>query len=290
MRSMTGYASEEAHIGPDRITIEVKTLNNRYLELKFRSSPEYSFLEPKILKELKSFFSRGSIEMSLFRETRLDKTSFPSLNTPLISYYFKTLRHLKKKFLLKGDIHVRHLISMPNIWNYKHSFSRELEFKKLFPILQTCFKKVNLMREKEGNALQKMILRDIKRLEKKIIGLSFYKETLSQKHEERLKERMTKLLGEQKLDDQRLCQEIAYLMDKADVGEELQRLSSHLKHFRSVLHEKGAIGKKLDFVIQEMNREINTVGSKIQDLKLTQEVIECKSLLEKMREQVQNVE
>ena len=101
---MTGYASEEAHIGPDRITIEVKTLNNRYLELKFRSSPEYSFLEPKILKELKSFFSRGSIEMSLFRETRLDKTSFPSFDR-WTSFLFCFLCFLPSS-LINIDTHV----------------------------------------------------------------------------------------------------------------------------------------------------------------------------------------
>lgn len=278
MKSMTGYASVEK--------IEIKTFNNRYLDFKFKSSSEYASLEPLVIKEVKKIFSRGTIEISLF-----EKKEFPSLDKKFAQYCYNHLKLLKKTFSIKGEIHINHLLSLMNMWSQKGTRDSGAQHWKIIqPLLKECLKKVEHMRIKEGLELKKGILHDLHLLESEIQELMGIKEKLNLNYEEKLKEKIAKFLKDTSLDESRLHQEIAYLIERSDVAEELTRLKSHVQQFQTFANQKGSVGKSLDFLIQEMNREVNTIGSKIHDVSVSQKVILCKSLLEKMREQVQNVE
>lgn len=292
---MTGFASTQKVFQSKRFSIEVKTVNNRYLEFKFKAPLEYLHLEHMVLKEVKQFLFRGSVEVLFFeKRLSLDKTEYPKLDQEFAEYCFRNLKFLKKKFSIQGDIHLNHLLSLMNTWSNPLRGMREhasqKDWKVIQNLLKQSLKKVNLVREKEGKELKKSVLENLYQFEKEIQKIIEKKELLKEHHSSRLQEKMAAFLKNKSLDENRLSQEVGYLMQRSDIGEELDRLQSHIKQFQSFLKQNNPIGKSLDFLIQEMNREINTIGSKIQDVEISPGIILCKSLLEKIREQIQNVE
>lgn len=294
MKSMTGYAHSEK-IFPaygQRLSLELKTLNSRYLEFKLKSPLEYTALEPRILQEVKKYMSRGFVELIISRErlTR-SKASLLTLDDDAVQHALREINRVKRKFHIQGEVTLDHLLSLPNLWvSSNQTGSSDFYWKMLFSLLPQCLKKVTEMRQKEGSALEQALLRYGEELERTVTHISQAKEDLAHQVERKLRERIAKLTDEKSLDISRLHQEVAYLVEKADISEEVTRLQSHIQQFRSTSKKENAIGKNLDFLLQEMNREINTIGSKSLDSKIPDLVIQCKSLIEKMREQVQNVE
>lgn len=296
MKSMTGYASSEK-IFPafgQRLSLELKTLNSRYLEFKLKSPPEYSSLEPRILQEAKKYISRGFVELIISRERLAhSKASLLTLamNDQVAQHALLEIKRVKRKFHIQGEVTLDHLLSLPHIWETPTRIdSSDFYWKMLSSLLPQCFKKVTVMRQKEGKALEKALFMYLQEFEVAVAQIAQAKEDIAHQYERKLRERITKLTDEKSLDISRLHQEVAYLVEKADISEEVTRLQSHIHQFRATSKKENTIGKNLDFLLQEMNREINTIGSKSLDSKIPNLVIQCKSLLEKMREQVQNVE
>lgn len=294
MKSMTGYASLEK-IFPafgQRVSLELKTLNSRYLEFKLKSPSEYSSLEPRILQEVKKYISRGFVELIISRERLAhSKASLLTLDDDAVARALREIGRVKRKFHIQGEVTLDHLLSLPHIWEtVARTDSSDSYWKMLSSLLPQCLKKVTVMRQKEGKALAEALLQYVKEFEGIVAQIAQAKEELADQYERKLRERITKLTDEKSLDHARLHQEVAYLVEKADISEEVTRLQSHIQQFRATSQKENTIGKNLDFLLQEMNREINTIGSKSLDSKVPNLAIQCKSLLEKMREQVQNVE
>src|SRR3989338_1242995 len=294
MKSMTGYASSEK-IFPafgQRVSLELKTLNSRYLEFKLKSPSEYSSLEPRILQEIKKYISRGFVELIISRERLAhSKGSLLTLDDDAIQRALREIGRVKRKFHIQGEVTLDHLLSLPHIWEtVVRTDSSDFYWKMLSSLLPQCLKKVTGMRQKEGKALFDALLQYVREFEEIVAQIAQAKQDVADQYEQKLRERITKLTDEKSLDSARLHQEVAYLVEKADISEEITRLQSHIQQFRATSKKEKSIGKNLDFLLQEMNREINTIGSKSLDSQIPNLVIQCKSFLEKMREQVQNVE
>ncbi len=292
MNSMTGYAAVQKKVGNGRISVEIKTLNSRYLECKFKSSSIYNFLEPKVLELVKGIIVRGYVEISLYGEDlETSPKNFPNLNAERLKHYIKELNAMQKSLHLKESLTLQDLLSLPNVWTgSSEKKSSQNHWKMVQPILKECLDKVTLVREKEGKILKQDILNYSKKLDHCAQLWINEKDRIIQDSQNKLKERVSQLLQDKAVDESRLLQEVALACDRSDISEELVRFESHCKNLRNMVNQKGSIGKNLDFLIQEMMREVNTIGSKVRDSKMSQTVIECKSVIEKMREQVQNVE
>lgn len=302
MNSMTGYASLEKVFPAygQTVSLELKTLNSRYLEFKLKGPTEYSSLEPRILQEVKKYISRGFVELIISRERLAhSKASSLTMDDHGVKHAFQEIARVKRKFHIQGDITLDHLLSLPNIWTAAAKADVSADYwKMLSSLLPLCLKKVVVMRQKEGAVLKTALLKYLNELEEAVAQISQAKEDIFHQYERKLREKILKLtqkelqkeLNDKSLDMARLHQEIAYLVERADISEELIRLQSHIQQFRTTSKQENRMGKNLDFLLQEMNREINTIGSKSLDLKISDLVIQSKSLLEKMREQVQNVE
>jgi len=292
MKSMTGFGRQECDIKGHRLQIELKTLNNRFLDLKYRSSSEYTLFESSFSKDLKKIFHRGFVELSIFRDKQSKQTATRiALDEDLLKAYLQSIQKAKKKFALEGKVQVSDLLGQPQFFKTtSEERAQALSYDVLWRAVGQCAQKVLKMRAKEGQALQKNLMSLLEGLQNEVQVLLKQSKALSEVYEKRLKTRIQEYLGDQKLDVARLHEEVAYLVSRSDISEELVRLSSHFDQFKHTLVTPGPIGKTLEFLTQELNREINTIGSKVQESNVTQCVVTCKSLLEKIREQIQNVE
>lgn len=289
MKSMTGYGTGEFKGKYKQFSFEVKTVNHRFCEVNLRLPPRFYHFEGELTEFTKKHFKRGRIDIFI-RESGSNNRGRVRIDESQLEHYLKVMQKFNKKLKSKETPRLEYLLNLPHVVILEDN-EEDLKvllnhFKKT---LSTVFEKVEKMREKEGGGVRKdlefrldLIKNHIQIIEQKI------PEIISD-YQSRLKDRIEKL-SQQSPDEWRLAQEVAYFVDRTDVAEELQRLESHLKHFKEVTKEKDAVGRKLDFILQEINREINTLGAKSQHSETSKQVVACKHELEKMREQVQNVE
>lgn len=289
MKSMTGYGTGEFKGKYKQFSFEVKTVNHRFCEVNLRLPPRFYHFEGELTEFTKKHFKRGRIDIFI-RESGSNNRGRVRIDESQLEHYLKVMQKFNKKLKSKETPRLEYLLNLPHVVILEDN-EEDLKvllnhFKKT---LSTVFEKVEKMREKEGEGVRKdlefrldLIKNHVQIIEQKI------PEIISD-YQSRLKDRIEKL-SQQSPDEWRLAQEVAYFVDRTDVAEELQRLESHLKHFKEVTKEKDAVGRKLDFILQEINREINTLGAKSQHSETSKQVVACKHELEKMREQVQNVE
>lgn len=289
---MTGYGTVSRVFREGRLSIELKTLNGRFFDLTYKAPREFSLFEPKIIEELKKVFARGSIEMIVsWQAGGRGEREYHELNRSLISHYLKTIHATQKKLKIPGTLTLDRVLSLPNAWVAStRSFDRAAYWKIFQLALKQCVARVERMRNREGATLSRMLRKQLFDLKKEVELLIALRDQWVQKYEARLKERIRTYLDDKSFDAARLHQEAAVLISRTDIHEELDRLKSHLSQFFSTISSTGEIGKKLDFLLQEMNREVNTIGSKTQDSLISSLVIRMKSLIEKLKEQTQNVE
>jgi len=276
----------------ESLSIQVKSLNNRYLDIKSRLPREYGFMETRLMDEIKKVIHRGTVEMSIGRGGHAAAESTRAIfNHSLAKQYQRTLLTAKKRLRLAGEVTLSQILSLPDLWMpLKKRMSWQTQWRFVRGGLRECLKKLDRMRRREGLALKRVILTYLKSFESEVADLMKLKREMNSDYEDRLKKRMGRLMPENQLDPQRMAQEVAFLIDRSDISEELDRLKVHIQHFRSIIGSQGPIGKNLDFLIQEMHREVNTINAKVQNIKFSARKIRCKSLLEKIREQIQNVE
>ncbi len=292
MKSMTGFG-RGAFSGEDfSVTVEIKTVNNRYLDVHLRLSQELSAVEMIIRKRVGARLSRGRVDVSI----NFDRTGATTyeVNRPLVDGYVKALREIKEQFGLAGELDVNSIARVPGALMAARESLDEANMAGVESALDQALNDLEHMRESEGAALAAEMRVRVAKIEAEVPIIEAAAAGLADAYRQRLQKRITELIarGNQavELDSGRLAQEVAYLADRSDISEELARLRSHLEQFRSALGSKDEVGKRLDFLLQELNREANTVLSKSTEIAIKDSALAIKAEVEKLREQVQNVE
>ncbi len=296
VRSMTGYSRVRSEEGDFSLGVGVKSVNHRFLDLQFRMPSELTSLEPLLRRTVKSQVSRGHVEVTV----SLSKTGATDLKLDhkLLDAYVRACREVREDLKFGADPDLVALLRIPGVIVSDGELSDEdlgRIQKCLEEALANSLQSLNEMRAAEGAVLERDIRSRIRTLEELRKGISKLARRIPKYAQERLENRLRELLGAVHVDNARLAQEVAYLASRSDISEELTRFQSHLIQARQLLDESSEVGKKLDFLLQELNREANTLLSKTSDVpefgsEVARQAIEMKSEIEKLREQVQNIE
>ena len=291
IKSMTGYGKSEQTIDSLNVTVEIKSVNHRYFEFSARVPREYGFLEEKLKKYCNSLITRGKVECYVSVEDLEEREMEVNVNETLAAGYVKALKELSERFGLKDDISAVTLSRYPDVITlHKASEDEERIWNAVKTVAETAVSKFIEMRETEGSKLRGDILSRADYIIECVEFIEGRSPETVREYNEKLKQRMKELLGDAAVDEQRLLNEAAIYADKIAVDEETVRLRSHISQLRDFMNSSEAIGRKLDFLVQEINREANTIGSKAQDVDIDKKVIAIKAEVEKIREQVQNIE
>ena len=291
IKSMTGYGKSEQTIDSLNVTVEIKSVNHRYFEFSSRVPREYGFLEEKLKKYCNSLITRGKVECYVSVEDLEEREMEVNVNETLAAGYVKALKELSERFGLKDDISAVTLSRYPDVITlHKASEDEERIWNAVKTVAETAVSKFIEMRETEGSKLRGDILSRADYIIECVEFIEGRSPETVREYNEKLKLRMKELLGDAAVDEQRLLNEAAIYADKIAVDEETVRLRSHISQLREFMNSSEAIGRKLDFLVQEINREANTIGSKAQDVDIAKKVIAIKAEVEKIREQVQNIE
>ncbi len=292
MKSMTGYGRGSADGEHFAMSVDVKTVNNRFLDIHLRLSGELSSLEPVIKRQIGSRLSRGRVDVTVnFEKTA--QTAY-ELNRPLIAGYVNALREMQKEFSIGGDLDINVLARLPGALQPAREGLGADVVAGIEKALAEALDELELMRAQEGETLRQEMAERIDKIDALVPTIENAAAGLVDAYRARLQKRIGELLNRNgqlvEIDPARLAQEVAYLSDRSDVSEEMVRLRSHLIQFREALNSSGETGKMLDFLLQELNREANTTLSKSTDLSIKEAALGIKAEVEKLREQVQNVE
>lgn len=288
--SMTGFGRSKITKDSFSVSVEVKTVNHRFTEFNIRMPRQFNKIEDKIKKKLISSIHRGRIEVFVTIEGEGIMDRHVRVDWELLEQYVHSLEKIKQKYALIEGPSLRDLLSSEEIIHFEERESGNEDLEKLvLQAVEEATQSVGQMRKIEGNALEKDIRTHLMCIQDIVRELTKIAPTVVEFYKDRLTKRIHEFVGGQ-IDEARILTEVAIFSDKADINEELTRLNSHIKQFDHILSLSEPIGRKLDFLLQEMNREVNTIGSKANDSLIAKEVVEMKSILEKMKEQVQNIE
>ncbi len=289
MNSMTGYGRSSVEVDGRQLTVELKSVNHRFLDVSFRMPRSFSFMEEDIRRQLATQIARGHVDVfATYRNMRSDAKTV-TVDMPLAKAYYDALEQLTATGL-HDDRTLMGLSRLPDVLVVAEAEEDREALRSLMSLaVAGALAELGAMRAREGQSLAQDLLMRLKRLEDMAGQIhTRYPETVKA-YEARLKERIEELIGS-KVDEGRLLTEVALMADRSAVSEELVRLASHISQMRDALTIDESVGRKLDFIVQELNREVNTVSSKSQDVPITQAVVAAKAEIEKMREQVQNIE
>lgn len=291
MKSMTGFGSSSLELEDCSIDIEIKSVNNRYLDFNF-SMPSYlNFMLEDMKSLIKNKLKRGRVDVYIkIKKYQLSVDSV-DINYELAQKIKEKLDSLNQKLDMASDINVRDLVKYDDVMSFTYKdLDHEFLHDNILKVLDEAVNKIYSMRSIEGENLREDLSSNLSKIEEQISKISSLTENSVKEYRENLFNKISELLDEEKVDKDRMYLEVALMADKVDINEELKRFDSHIVQFKSAMDMKDCIGRKLDFIIQEMNREINTISSKSNDESISVCVIEVKSLIEKLREQVQNIE
>ncbi|MFQ9952803.1 MAG: YicC/YloC family endoribonuclease [Clostridium sp.] len=291
IKSMTGYGRAEGTVDGRDIVVEIKSVNHRYFEFSSRTSRGYNFLDEKLKSYLQGKIARGKVDVFLTIQTVEDVASEVHINHSLAAGYVNALRELQERYHLADDISVSVVARYADIFSvHKAPEDEDETWNAVRQVLDKALEHFFAMREAEGARMKAdmegraaAILSLVEKIEERS------PETVKE-YQEKLQQRLEEMLQEAKVEEQRLVTEAAIFADKVAVAEETVRLRSHFEQMHEMLSSDQAVGRKLDFLVQEMNREANTIGSKAQDADIAHMVVDMKAEIEKIREQVQNVE
>jgi uncharacterized protein (TIGR00255 family) len=289
---MTGYGKAERTDRDGRtLAVEIRSVNHRYGEITIRLPRHFYAFEQEVKKTVSERLKRGKIEVSILEERAGGATMVPTLNLTLARGYLDAFRTLKEDLELEGEPTLSLIAAQRDVFVMREEAAGEEQLHDL--LMATVRHAVSVheeMRKREGVALLEDFLNKRAALTRLMEQIEKRAPTVVTEHAARLRERLRQLLGETPLDETRLFQEVAIMADRSDISEEIVRFMSHLQQFDEALTSGEPVGRKMDFLLQEMNREVNTIGSKANDTLLASQVVELKAELEKIREQVQNVE
>lgn len=289
---MTGFGRGQVSGENFTVSVEIKTVNSRFLDLNLRLSQELNALEADLKKIISAKLSRGRIDVNLQYE-RTEELVY-ELNRPLISGYLAAMREMQKEFSLSGEPDLNVIARLPNALQPKKEDLSEEFSNAVKNALENALEELEKMREAEGEALKTELFFRLSEIEKHLPRIEAESENVAEEYRIRLTKKLNDFLSKTdsqiEIDQARLAQEIAYLADRSDISEEIMRLRSHIEHFRAIAEDEKDVGKRLDFLTQELNREANTIASKTNNLNVKEAALAIKSEIEKIREQVQNVE
>ena len=289
---MTGFGRGAVADKDFSISVELKTVNNRFLDVSLRLSGEMQQLEPVIKRKITDRISRGRVDVN-FQYDRTDQIDY-ELNRPMISGFITAMKQMQDEFRLAGEPDLNVIARLPNVLLPKKEDLSEEFVKGVEQALSSALDDLENMREQEGKGLKEELTSRLNSIEYHLRLIQSESDTVSEEYRLRLTKRITEMLAKSEsqieLDQGRLAQEVAYLADRSDISEEIARLSTHIAHFRTIMDEDKEVGKRLDFLTQELNREANTITSKTGNMVVKENALAIKSEIEKIREQVQNVE
>ncbi|MCI6992305.1 MAG: YicC/YloC family endoribonuclease [Bacillota bacterium] len=294
IRSMTGFGRGEYSDGKRNVICEIRTVNHRYADISVKMPKRYSFAEEKIKALIKERVRRGKVEVSIIVENLTEGDITIRLNSPVAQQYIENLKELKERYGLTGEIDLKLVSSMPDVLKAIPDVEDEEEVTAVIcESVKAAVSRLDEMRTTEGAKLAEDLLMRGELIREIVKKIEKRAPLVAEEYREKLEARIRELV-EDKVDipADRILVEAAVFADKANITEELVRLDSHMIQLKAFLTEsgEGTVGKKLDFLVQEMNREANTIGSKANDLEITSLMLETKSEIEKIREQVQNIE
>ncbi len=291
IKSMTGYGRGENSTEDRKFTVEIKSVNHRYNDISIKLPRSMVFLEDKIRKTISKNISRGKTDVYISFETLSTDDVCVKLNDALAEAYFEKLVILKDKFKIESNDMLSLVARFPDVITVeKVQTEEDVIWDALSPALNEAISNFIDMRSIEGEALKNDILIKAENIEKLVKEVKERAPVVVVEYKEKLTARLQELMGQVDIDEQRIATEVAVFADRGCIDEEVTRLESHIIQLRNILDEGGLVGRKLDFLVQEMNRESNTIASKSNDINITKASIELKSEIEKIREQIQNIE
>lgn len=291
IKSMTGFGRCETAENNRKFTVEIKAVNHRYLDVNIKMPKNLNYFESAIRNELKKYISRGKVDVFISYEDLSEHTCAVHYNQEVAEEYLRYLRRMAEDFGLEDDVRVSTLSRYPEVFTMEEAGADEEElWKELQKAVDGAAKMFVESRITEGEHLKEDLLEKLEGMLKLVDFIEERSPQLVAEYRRRLEEKVKELLGDNTVDESRLLTEVTIFADKICVDEEIVRLRSHIETTRSALQEGGSIGRKLDFIAQEMNREANTTLSKANDLEISNCAIELKTEIEKVREQIQNIE
>jgi uncharacterized protein (TIGR00255 family) len=291
IKSMTGFGRGDISRDGKEFTVEIKTVNHRYSDVFIKMPRQISFLEDKVRELVGKTISRGKIDVFITYFNYSDDSKYVTFDEVLGKAYINSVEALRDKYGLKDDISVSLIARFPDVMKVEQNEEdEEAIWSMLHVAVDNALDSLITMRENEGEGLKKILLERADYIEGIIAEISKRAPEVPKDYKLKLETRIKELLQQQVADESRIATEVAIFADRCSIDEELVRLASHISQMREAFLMNQPIGRKLDFLVQEMNREINTIGSKANDLLITRNVVEIKSEIEKVREQIQNIE
>ena len=291
IKSMTGFGRCEVQKDSRKFTVELKSVNHRYLDVNIRMPKKLNFFETAIRTLLKSYANRGKVDIFITYEDLSQTQVSVKYNAALAAEYMKYLKQMEEEFGLENDVRVSTLSRYPEVFTMEEQSEDEEElWNGLKEALEGAFTQFVETRKTEGENLKKDITSKLDLLSEQIGFIEERSPQIVAEYREKLEDKMKELLADTQIEESRIASEVILFADKICTDEEVVRLKSHISHMRNTLEEKDEIGRKLDFIAQEMNREANTILSKANDIEVSDRAISLKTEIEKVREQIQNIE
>lgn len=291
IKSMTGFGRARFECEGREYSVEIRSVNHKYSDISIKMPRQISYLEEKVRKEVSVKVSRGKIDIFITMQDYSEKGKNIKINKELAKIYISQLRELAEETGISANIDVIDISKFPEVLSISDEDNEELYWSELSQVLNIALDNFVSMREVEGSKICEDLKVRIDRIQKKVSEISSYSAGLVDEYIVKLKGRVKELMNTDIIDENRLAQEIVIFSDKSSIQEELTRLNSHISQFLSLIQSGASpVGKKFDFIIQEMNREVNTIGSKANSTDISKCVIELKTEIEDVREQIQNIE
>lgn len=291
IKSMTGFGRCEHQQGSRKFTVEMKAVNHRYFDVSIKMPKKFSFFEASIRSLLKTYVQRGKVDLFITFEDYAEENVALKYNENIAAQYLKYYRQMAESFGLEDDIRVSALGRCPEVFTMEE---QDVDEEEIWAVLETALKGACRQfveaREREGEALRTDILDKLDRMEENVSLIEERYPQIVAEYRKKLEDKVKELLADTQIDESRLASEVVLFADKICTDEETVRLRSHIKTMREALIQGGGVGRKLDFIAQEMNREANTILSKANDLATSNIAIDLKTEIEKVREQIQNIE
>ena len=290
IKSMTGYGKSSLSINSREYQVEIKTVNHKYIDTNIRMPRTISYLEEDIRKLVTSKLKRGKVDISITFENYSKDGNDIRINTELAKIYIENLKKLAEEENLSSNIDVTEITKLPDVLTIKSNLDEKQIQEELLHVVGDAVNQLIDMRKNEGKRISEDILVKISQVEEKKDEIFALSTGLIDEYVVKLETRIKEILRTEEIDKSRLMQEVVIYADKCSVEEEITRLKSHIGQLRNLIDSDEPSGKKMDFLIQEMNRETNTIGSKANNLEITNRVVDIKTILEDIREQIQNIE
>ena len=290
IKSMTGFGRGKLEVDGREYILEIKSVNHKYSDISIKMPKNFSFVEDEIRKEINKNISRGKIDVNILYLNNGNKQEKVIINKELAKNYINEIRQLINEADVNSSINIMEIIKLPDVLNIQSEESEEQITKEIKQVLNIAIEEFLKMREKEGKTIYQDLVNRIDDVNINVEQILRLSTGLIEEYIVKLKKRIEEILKNEIIDENRLAQEVVIYADKCSIEEEITRLKSHIQQFKELLDIKEPVGKRLDFLIQEMNREANTIASKSASIDITNIVVELKTQIENIREQIQNIE